>query len=60
MATKNLTNSEDVALLLKLLSEPKLEEGNMVIEIEDEEYQQWVQALKFSVVGKGEIHLPLQ
>lgn len=38
--------------MIKSLSDPKLKGGNVVVEIKDEEYQQGVQALKFSVVGK--------
>lgn len=38
--------------LLRPLSPPRLVGGNVVVEVDDEQYQKWVEDLKFSVVGK--------
>lgn len=46
----NTLNRKDHVRPLKPLSAPKIDDENVVVEIENEEYQHGVKALRFSVV----------
>lgn len=45
-------NGKDDVLPMKPFASPRFDGGNVVIVIDDEDYQQKVKALIFSVVGK--------